>query len=61
MSPRPASDETAIRLLAHEGLDAWMRRHAGGIQQGAARPLWQDGVVLQHTSCSQPYVTGSEE
>lgn len=32
-------------------LDAEIAPAAGGIQQGAARPLWQDGDVVHHTSC----------
>lgn len=34
-------------------LDAEAAPIAGGIQQGAARTLWQDSFVLQNTSCSR--------
>jgi len=49
------NDQTLYRRWR---LNASMRRYAGGIQQGAARSLWQESAVLQHTSCSQPYGIG---
>jgi hypothetical protein len=41
-------------------LDAETALAAGGIQQGAARPLWQAGVVVQHTSCG-PFVSHTSQ